>query len=87
MGLGNLLSAERRRDCDVQIQQKRDVSERRACDVLDVSPVQHYMPCGKQDEEALRGDIIRLVGQLDDMVTSSVTALLKAEGGGSIIKG
>jgi putative transposase len=49
--------------------------------VLDVSrSVQRHVPCNKQDEEALRADIIRLARQYGRYGYRRITALLKVEG-------
>lgn len=49
--------------------------------MLDVSrSVQRHVPCNKQDEEALRADIIRLARQYGRYGYRRITALLKVEG-------
>lgn len=57
------------------------MSERRACTVLDISrSVQRHVPSGRQEEKALRADIIRLAGQYGRYGYRRITALLRVEG-------
>jgi putative transposase len=69
------------RHCIVQIQQKLGVSERRACTVLGFSrSVQRHTTRGRQDEKALRADIVRLAGKYGRYGYRRVTALLRIAG-------
>ncbi|MCH7949432.1 MAG: IS3 family transposase [Candidatus Dadabacteria bacterium] len=78
---GKLLSTERRRRCVVHIQQKLGVSERRACRVLgQPRSVQRYQSNKSEEEEVLRGDIIRLASTYGRYGYRRITALLRAEG-------
>ena len=57
------------------------MSERRACTVLAVSrSVHRHITSGRQDEKALRADIIRLAGQYGRFGYRRITALLRTEG-------
>ncbi len=65
----------------VHVRQKFGASERRACRVLDQTRStqrRQMMPLG--DEEALRGDVIKLAGRYGRYGYRRVTALLRAEG-------
>ena len=78
---GKLLSAERRRQSVLYVQQRYGLSERRACKALNVSrSVQRYKKRIPDDEEALRSDIIRLARKYGRYGYRRITALLKVEG-------
>ncbi|MCH7519380.1 MAG: IS3 family transposase [Candidatus Dadabacteria bacterium] len=78
---GKLLSTERRRRCVVHIQQKLGVSERRACRVLgQPRSVQRYQSNKSEEQEVLRGDIVRLASTYGRYGYRRITALLRAEG-------
>jgi len=65
----------------VHVRQKFGASERRACRVLDQTRStqrRQMMPLG--DEEALRGDVIKLAGRYGRYGYRRVTALLRADG-------
>ena len=63
------------------IQQKLGVSERRACRVLNQPrSVQRYQSNKSEEEEVLRGDIVRLAGKYGRYGYRRITALLRAEG-------
>ena len=65
----------------MHIQQKLGVSERRACRVLNQPrSVQRYQSNKSEEEEVLRGDIVRLAGKYGRYGYRRITALVRAEG-------
>ena len=65
----------------MHIQQKLGVSERRACRVLgQPRSVQRYQSNKSEEEEVLRGDIVRLASTYGRYGYRRITALLRAEG-------
>ena len=65
----------------MHIQQKLGVSERRACRVLNQPrSVQRYQSNKSEEEEVLRGDIVRLAGTYGRYGYRRITALVRAEG-------
>jgi len=65
----------------VHVQQKLGVSERRACRVLgQPRSVQRYQSNKSEEEEVLRGDIVRLATKYGRYGYRRITALVRAEG-------
>ena len=65
----------------MHIQQKLGVSERRACRVLgQPRSVQRYQSNKSEEQEVLRGDIVRLASKYGRYGYRRITALLRAEG-------
>jgi putative transposase len=65
----------------VHVRQKFGASERRACRVVgQARSTQRRQPRRRADEEALRGDVVRLASRYGRYGYRRVTALLRAEG-------
>ena len=79
---GKLLSPSRRRQCVERIQRAHpEVSERRACRALSQPrSTQRHAPRVRDDEEALRADIINLATRFGRYGYRRITALLKELG-------
>ena len=78
---GKLLSPERRRRCVVQVRQRLGVSERRACRVLgQARSTQRRIPKRREDEEALREDVVKVARRFGRYGYRMVTGMLRTEG-------
>jgi putative transposase len=65
----------------VRVQQQLGVSERRACKVLgQARSTQRRRPKVKEDEEALREDVVKLAGRFGRYGYRMITGMLRAEG-------
>ncbi len=75
------MSPERRRTCTRTVQERLGVSERRVCKVLGQHrSVQRYPPKPREDEEALKEEIIKLASQYGRYGYRRITALLRGSG-------
>ena len=78
---GKLLSPERRRRCVVHVRQRLGASERKACRVLrQARSTQRRIPKRREDEEALRQDVVKVARRFGRYGYRMVTGMLRTEG-------
>ena len=85
---GKLLSPERCRRCVVHMRQRLGVSERKACRVLgQARSTQRRIPKRREDEEALRQDVVKVARRGDLLHTRSSPELcVKVRGSSSMLR-
>ena len=78
---GKLLSPEWRRRCVVQVRQRLGVSERKACRVLgQARTTQRRIPKRREDEEALKEDVVKVARRFGRYGYRMVTGMLRTGG-------